>query len=349
MLQRWLGRLSPDLALDLGTANTLISVAGEGLVVDEPSIVAIDESSRRILSEGRAVGHLAKQMQGRTPDSIEVIRPLADGVITDFELCEAMLRYFFRKAQRHGWTLKPRVLVAVPGSITPVEKRALYSSTHRAGARQVLLIPEAKAAAIGAGLPIREPVASMVCDIGGGTTEVAVLSLGDIVASQSIRIGGDAMDRAIADYLRRRYSLRIGLPTAERLRIEIGSAAPLDAELVDEVRGLDAVSGLPRKGVITSEEIRVALAEPLQAIVDAIKRTVDACQPELAADLVDSGLVLAGGGALVRGLDRYIQAQTGLPARISPVALEAVARGALLCLEELPQWNATLESSDDDV
>jgi rod shape-determining protein MreB len=349
MLRRWLGRLSPDIALDLGTANTLISVAGEGLVLNEPSIVAVDEATRRILSQGCAVGHLAKQMQGRTPDSISVVRPLADGVITDFELCEAMLRYFFAKAQRNGWTLKPRVLVAVPGSITPVEKRALYSSTHRAGARQVLLIPEGKAAAIGAGLPIREPVASMICDIGGGTSEVAVMSLGDIVASQSVRIGGDAMDRAIVDYLRRRYTLRVGLPTAERLRIEIGSAYPLDDELVDEVRGVDAVSGLPRKSIVTSEEIREALAEPLDIIVDAVKRTVDACHPELAADLMDQGLVLAGGGSLLRGLDHFMHEQTGIPARLSPHALESVARGTLICLEDLPQWSDTLESSDDDV
>jgi rod shape-determining protein MreB len=349
MLRRFLGRLSPDLALDLGTANTLVSVAGDGLVVNEPSIVAVEESTRRILSQGCAVGHLAKQMQGRTPDSISVVRPLAAGVITDFELCESMLRYFFRKAQRHGWTLKPRVLVAVPGSITAVEKRALFTSTHRAGARQVLLIPEAKAAAIGVGLPIHEPVASMVCDIGGGTTEVAVMSMGDVVASQSVRVGGDAMDLAIADYLRRRYSLRVGLPSAERLRIEVGSAYPLDQELVDEVRGIDAVSGLPRKAVVTSEEVREALGEPLDRIVDAVKRTVDACHPELAADLVDQGLVLAGGGALLRGLDRFLLEQTGLPARLSPLALEAVARGALVCLEDLPQWRSALESSDDDV
>ena len=241
------------------------------------------------------------------------------------------------------------MLVAVPGSITPVEKRALYSSTHRAGARQVLLIPEGKAAAIGVGLPIREPVASMVCDIGGGTTEVAIMSLGDVVASQSIRVGGDAMDRAIADYLRRRHNLRVGLPTAEKLRIEIGSAYPLEEKLIDEVRGLDVVSKLPRKAVISSEEIREALSEPLEQIVDAVKRTVDACHPELASDLVDDGLVLAGGGALVRGLDRYLQEQTGLPARVSPTALEAVARGAQICLEDLSQWSSALESSDDDV
>lgn len=349
MLRRLLGRLSPDLALDLGTANTLVSVPGEGLVVNEPSVVAVDESTRRILSQGCAVGHLAKQMQGRTPDSISVVRPLAAGVITDFALCESMLRYFFRKAQRHGWTLKPRVLVAVPGTITAVEKRALYTSTHRAGARQVMLIPEAKAAAIGVGLPIHEPIASMICDIGGGTTEVAVISMGDVVANQSLRVGGDAMDQAIADYLRRRYCLRIGLPTAERLRIDIGSAFPLDEELADEVRGLDAVSGLPRKAVVTSEEIREALADPLERIVDAVKRTIDACHPELVADLVDQGLVLAGGGSLLRGLDRFLLEQTGVPARLSAVAMEAVARGTLVCLEDLPQWRSALESSDDDI
>ena len=256
MLSQLLGIFSADLAIDLGTANTLIGVPGEGIVLNEPSIVAIEEGTNRILSGGCAVGHLAKQMQGRTPGSIAVVRPLADGVITDFELCEAMLRYFLRKAQRSRFGARPRVLVAAPGCITPVEKRALYNSTLRAGARQVFVISEAKAAAIGASLPIAEPVASMICDIGGGTTEVAVLSLSDVVASTSIPVGGDKMDRALVDYLRRRYSLRIGLPTAEQLRIEIGSAYPLDDELVDEVRGLDIVSGLPRKATITSEEVR---------------------------------------------------------------------------------------------
>lgn len=349
MLRRWLGRLSPDIALDLGTANTLISVPGEGLVLDEPSIVAVDEPSRRVLSQGCAVGRLAKQMQGRTPESISVVRPLADGVITDFELCEAMLRYFFAKAQRHGWTLRPRVLVTVPGSITPVEKRALYASTHRAGARQVLLIREGTAAAIGAGLPVREPTPSMVCDIGAGATEVTVMSLGAVAAGQSIRVGGDAMDRAIAGYLRRHHNLSVGLPTAERLRIEIGSAAPLDEELVEEVRGIDTVTRLPRKLAVGSPEIRAALAETLETIVEAITRAIDACQPELAADLVDQGMVLSGGGSLLRGLDRYLHEQTGLPARVSPHALQAVARGALICLEDLPQWSDALEASDDDL
>lgn len=349
MLKELLGIFSADLAVDLGTANTLVGVPGEGLVLNEPSVVAVEDGTNRILSGGCAVGHLAKQMQGRTPGSISVVRPLADGVITDFELCEAMLRYFLRKAQRSRWGAKPRVLVAAPGCITPVEKRALYNSTLRAGARQVFLMPEVKAAALGVALSIAEPVASMVCDIGGGTTEVAVLSLADVVASTSIPTGGDKMDRAIVQYLKRHYSLRIGMPTAEQLRIDIGSAYPLEEELHDEVRGLDAVSGLPRKAIITSEEIREALADPLEEILDAIKSTLDRCSPDLASDLVDNGLVLAGGGSLLRGLDRFITEQTGLPARVSPDALTAVAKGTLICLEHLPQWRRSLESSDDEV
>ena len=306
MLHRFRALLGSDLAIDLGTANTLISVVGEGVVLNEPSVVAVEEGSNRVLSEGCAVGHLARQMLGRTPGSINVVRPLSEGVITNFELCEAMLRYFLRKAQRNGWSLRPRVLIGAPGCITPVEKRALYNSAQRAGARQVYLVSEAQAAALGVGLPIHEPVASMICDIGGGTTEVAVLSLSEVVAQQSVRVGGDLMDQAIVDYLRRHYSLRVGNPTAERLRIEIGSAFPLDDELVDEVSGVDCISGLPRRATVTSEEVRTALAEPLARIIDAIKTTIDGCGPDLAGDLVDTGLVLAGGGALLRGLDRFI-------------------------------------------
>ena len=349
MLHRFRALLGSDLAIDLGTANTLISVVGEGLVLNEPSVVAVEEGTHRILSGGCAVGHLARQMLGRTPQSISVVRPLSEGVITDFELCEAMLRYFIRKAQRHGWRLKPRVLVAVPGCITPVEKRAVYNSAERAGARQVFLMSEAMAAAVGAGLPIAEPVASMICDIGGGTTEVAVLSLGDIVASQSVRVGGDAMDRAIVDYLKRHYSLRVGIPVAEQLRIDCGSAYPLEQELVEEVRGVDLVSGLPRKAVVTSEEVREALAQPLTQIVEAIKQTLDDCTADLAADLVDNGIVLAGGGALLAGIDRFISDETGLPARVVADPLEAVARGTLICLAHLKKWRGALESSDDGV
>jgi rod shape-determining protein MreB len=348
MLNRIRRLLGSDLAIDLGTANTLISVVGQGIVVNEPSVVAIEEGTSHVLADGCAVGHLARQMLGRTGGSISVVRPLREGVIANFELCEAMLRYFLRKAQTNGWTLRPRVLVGAPGSITPVEKRALVNSAQRAGARQVFLIPEAKAAAIGVGLPIHEPVASMICDIGGGTTQVAVLSLGDVVASQCIRVGGDYMDQAIADHLRRHYSLRIGMPAAERLRVDIGSAYQLENEMVDEVGGVDTISGLPRRATITSEEIRAALDESLGRVIDAIRATLDGCTPELAGDLVDHGIVLTGGGALVRGLDRYISERTGLPARVAPEPLCAVAKGTLICLEHLDQWRATLESSDDD-
>jgi rod shape-determining protein MreB len=349
MLHRLLGLLGSDLAIDLGTANTLVSVAGEGLVLNEPSIVAVEEGTNRIVSGGCAVGHLAKQMQGRTPQSISVVRPLSAGVIADFELCEAMLRYFIRKAHRRGLGIKPRVIVAVPGCITPVEKRAVYNSTQRAGAREVFVMSEAKAAAIGAALPIAEPVASMICDIGGGTTEVAVLSLGDIVAQQSVRVAGDAMDQAIVDYLKRHYSLRVGTSAAERLRIEIGSAYPLEEELCDEVRGVDSVSGLPRKATITSEEVREALGMPLGQIVEAIKTALDACSTDLASDLVDNGLVLAGGGSLLRGLDRFLGQQTGLPTRVCTDPLAAVARGTYICLEHFDRWRGAMQSSDDDV
>jgi rod shape-determining protein MreB len=349
MLHRLFKQFRCDLAVDLGTVNTLIAVAGEGLVLDEPSVVAVEKRTSRILSGGCAVGHLARQMLGRTPESISVVRPLSEGVITDFELCEAMLRYFLRKSQPPGLRLKPRVLVAVPGCITPVERRAVFSSAHRAGAQQVFLIEESKAAAIGVGLPVIEPVASMVCDIGGGTTEVAVMSLADVVASCSIRTAGDEMDRAIVDYLRRHYSLRIGLASAEHLKLEIGSAYPLEEEKVQEIRGLDAVSGLPRKASITSEEVREALAEPLDAITEAIKTTLDGLTPDLAADLVDNGMVLCGGGSLLRGIDGYLSEQTGLPARVAAEPLSAVARGTLVCMEHLDQWRPTLQSSDEDV
>jgi rod shape-determining protein MreB len=349
MLNRVFGYFSSDLAIDLGTANTLISVPGEGLVLNEPSVVAVGARARQVLSGGCAVGHLARQMWGRTPDSISVVHPLKDGVITDFHLCEAMLRYFLRKVRRSRFSPRPRVLIAVPGSITPVEKRAVFNSAQRAGAREVLLISEAKAAAIGVGLPIAEPIASMVVDIGGGTTEVAVLSVGDIVSSRSLRVGGDHMDQAVVDYLRRRYGIRVGLAAAELLRIDIGSAYPLEEELVEEVAGADAASGLPRRLTITGDEIREALADPLESIVDAIRQTVDGCSPDLAADLAHYGLVLCGGGSLLRGLDRFITERTGIPARVAADALAAVAKGTLICLECLDTWRGALESSDDDV
>ncbi len=348
MLAKFYSLLGSDLAIDLGTANTLIGVPGEGLVLNEPSVVAIAKDSQRVLAGGCAVGQLARQLLGRTPQSIRVVRPLQDGVIANFELCEAMLRYFFRKARRSRWRTKPRVLVTVPGCITPVEKRAVYNSAHRAGARQVLLISEAKAAAIGVGLPVSEPVACMVCEIGGGTTDVAVFSLGDEVAGQSVRVGGDAMDRAIVDYLKRTYSLRVGISAAEQLRLEIGSAYPLANELAAEVRGIDTAGNMPRKAVITSEELREALADPLRTIVDAVKQTIDDTPIDLASDLVDNGMVLCGGGALVRSMDRFLSERTGVPTRIDEEPLTATARGTLVCLEHADRWRLSLESSDDN-
>ncbi len=348
MLQNLFQRFRSDVAVDLGTANTVLGLVGEGLVLNEPSVVAVQQGTGKILSGGCAVGHLAKQMEGRTPDTIAVVRPLKNGVIADFELCEAMLRYLLQKARRPGWQLRPRVLVGVPGCITPVEKRAVFNSVQRAGAGEVWILPEAKAAAVGVGLPITEPVANMVCDIGGGTTEVAVLSLGETVAWQSVRTGGDRMDQAIVDYLRRHYCLRIGLPAAERLKLDIGSAYPLEEERAVELSGVDTVSGLPRKATVTSDEIRQALADPLQEILEAIKATLDHCSPDLAADLVDNGLVLCGGGAVLRRIDRYINEQTGLPVRIAAEPLTSVARGLLICLEDFAHWRRWLQSSEED-
>ncbi|MGH7129685.1 MAG: rod shape-determining protein, partial [Planctomycetaceae bacterium] len=291
---------------------------------------------------------LARQMLGRTPDSISVVRPMKDGVITDFELCEAMLRYFIRKASRQRGGLRPRVVIAVPGGITPVEKRAVFNSAERAGAGRIWLIEEAKAASIGAGLPISEPLASMVCDIGGGTTEVAILSLADIVVSRSVRVAGDELDEAIVNYMKQHFSLKIGTQSAEQLKIDIGSAYPLEQELTADVSGLDTISGVPRKAVVTSEEIREALREPLETILGCIKSAIEACKPELVADLADLGIVLTGGGALLRGLDLLLQEQLGIPIRVADDPLTTVARGMAICLEHLAQWRDSLDDGDGE-
>lgn len=345
-LRKW---ICPDLAIDLGTANTLVAIQGYGIVVNEPSVVALQKGTRRVLGKGTAVGKLARQMLGRTPDSITAVRPLKDGVITDFELCEAMLRYFILKAGRHSRGFRPRVIIAVPGSITPVEKRAVFNSAERAGAGRVYLIEESKAASIGAGLPISEPMASMVCDIGGGTTEVAILSLADIVVSRSVRVAGDELDDAIVEYMKQHYSLRIGAQTAEQLKIALGSAFPLEQELTSEVRGLDTVSGVPRKGIVTSEEIRESLREPVEAILNCVKSVIEHCKPELVSDIVDNGIVLTGGGALLRGLDRLMNEQLGIPVWVAEDPLTTVARGTAICLEHLAQWRDSLDNGDGDV
>ncbi len=336
-------RLCADLAIDLGTTSTQIGLPGEGIRIDEPSVVAVPRGTNRVAGRGAAVGKLAYQMLGRTPEGIQAVRPLRHGVISDFELCEAMLRYFIRKVTGTSFALRPRVIIAVPGCITAVERRAVFNSAERAGAGRIWLIDESRAAGIGVGLPVSEPLASMICDIGGGTTEVAVMSLADIVASQSIRTAGDSMDEVIVRYLRKRYSLRIGLQSAEQLKISIGSAAPLDVELTQEVSGLDTASGVPRKALITSEEVREALYEPLEEITDCIRRTIERCQPELIADLADTGMVLAGGVALLRGIDRYLHQHLGIPVRVADSPRTAVTRGAMICLDHLDKWKMGLD------
>ena len=349
MLHRLRQWFCPDLAIDLGTANTLVAVQGGGITLNEPSVVALQKGSRRVTGRGTAVGKLARQMLGRTPDSIQAVRPLRDGVITDFELCETMLRYFIRKAQKQRSGMRPRVVIAVPGGITPVEKQAVFNSAERAGAGRVFLVDEARAAGIGAGLPISEPLASMVCDIGGGTTEVAILSLGDIVSSRSIRIAGDEFDEAIVEYLKRNYSLRIGEQTAEQVKIDIGSASPLNQELTADVSGLDTISGVPRRATVTSEEIREALRGPIESILACVRSVIEQCKPELVGDLASQGLVLTGGGALLRGLDTCMTEHLGIPVHVTDDPLTTVARGTIICLEHLNQWRDSLDSGDGDV
>ncbi|MBI4719536.1 MAG: rod shape-determining protein [Planctomycetes bacterium] len=339
---------SVDMGIDLGTCNTLVCVKGEGVVLNEPSVVAVRKGTNQVLRGGNAVGLVAKEMLGKTPGSIAAVRPLKDGVIADFDITEAMLGYFIRKVHGRSRFIKPRVVIAVPSGITAVEKRAVYNSAERAGARRVYLVQEPMAAGIGAGLPIAEPTASMIVDIGGGTTEVAIMSLADIAVCTSIRVAGDALDQAIIAYMRRKYELMIGLQTAEHIKIEIGSVAELNGELSKEVRGRDLIGGLPRKCVITSTEIREALAEPVGQIVDCVTRTLESAEPELAADLVENGIHLAGGGALLRGLDTVIAQSTGLPVSVVEDPLCCVARGTSVYLENLSTWKETMESDADE-
>ncbi len=330
MFSRLFGLISNDIGIDLGTANTLVYAKDRGIVLREPSVVAIQSSTNRVL----AVGEEAKRMLGRTPGNIVAIRPLRAGVIADFDITEAMLKYFIRKVHNKR-VVKPRVIIAVPSGITEVEKRAVKESAERAGAREVYLIEEPMAAAIGVGLPVQEPAGNMIVDIGGGTTEVALISLAGIVFSRSVRVGGDEMDEAIIQYMKRVYNLMIGERTAETIKIEIGSAYPMEEEMTMEVKGRDQVNGLPKTLMVTSEEIREALSEPVSTIVEAVRITLERCPPELSADLVDRGLVLAGGGALLRGLDTLIAEQTGLPVHVADDPLSAVAEGTGVVLHEI--------------
>jgi rod shape-determining protein MreB len=348
-LDSLLGWFSVDMGIDLGTCNTLVCVRGEGIVLNEPSVVAVRRGTNKVLNNGNAVGWAAKEMLGKTPGSISAIRPLKDGVISDFEITEAMLSYFIRKVNGKGRMFGPRVVIAIPSGITAVEKRAVLDSAERAGARRVYLVEEPMAAGIGAGLPIVEPTASMIVDIGGGTTEVAVMSLGDIAQCESVRVAGDDMDEAIIKYMKGQYNLTIGEQTAERIKIEVGSAAPVGEPQTIEVRGRDMVSGLPRKTIVTSDEVREALQEPVQAINEAVLRTLERVEPELAADLVENGITLAGGGALLRGIDVVVSNATGLDVRIAEDPLTCVARGTSIYLEHLEEWKATMESDLDEL
>ncbi len=325
------GQYDGDLAIDLGTANTLVSVRGKGIVIREPSVVAIDKNDDRIL----AVGIEAKRMLGRTPGNIVAVRPLKDGVIADFDVTEAMLRYFIDKAseKRYPWTPRPRVVVCVPSGVTSVEKRAVFEATMSAGARQAYLIEEPMAAAIGADLPVEEPTGSMVIDIGGGTTEVAVIAMGGIVVSQSVRVAGDEFDRAILTHVRDAYNLAIGERTAEDIKIKVGSAVPLKDELDVEVNGRDVITGLPKTVRIESEEIRRALQKPLEDMTKAVKDALDATPPDLASDLMYYGILLTGGGALLRGLDILLREETGVSVNVSPTALDNVVNGCARVLE----------------
>ena len=322
--------LGRDMAVDLGTANTLVYVRGRGIVLNEPSVVALNTNNGQIV----AVGAEAKRMIGRTPGNIVAIRPLKDGVIADFDVTERMLRYFIQKVHRRSHMAKPRLVVAVPSGITGVEQSAVKEAGHQAGARRVYIIEEPMAAAIGAGLPVHEPSGNMVVDIGGGTTEVAVISLGGIVTSQSIRVGGDELDQAIITFGKKEYSLMLGERTAEEIKMAIGSAFPADDEPHAEIRGRDLVSGLPKTVVISAAEVRKAIEEPVNLIVDAVKNTLDKCPPELAGDVMDRGIALTGGGALLRGLESRIREETGMPVQVADNPLDSVVLGTGKCVED---------------
>ncbi|TMM17627.1 MAG: rod shape-determining protein [Actinobacteria bacterium] len=338
LFSSWFGR---DMAVDLGTANTLVYVRNRGITLNEPSVVAVNVKDGRPL----AVGAEAKRMIGRTPSHIQAIRPLKDGVIADFEICEKMLRYFIHRVHQRRFA-KPRMVICVPSGITGVEQRAVQEAAESAGARKpAYIIEEPMAAAIGAGLPVHEPTGNMVVDIGGGTTEVAVISLGGIVTSQSIRIGGDELDEAIIQFIKKEYSLALGERTAEEIKIALGSACPLSEELHAEIRGRDLITGLPKTIVTTTEEIRRAIDEPMGSILDAVKVTLDKTPPELAADIMEQGIVITGGGAMLHGLDTRLQSETGMPIVVAKDPLNSVAIGSGQCLEEFEALKQVLISS----
>ena len=328
-----------DIGIDLGTANTLVSIRGEGILINEPSIVALDRNSKKVL----AIGHQAKEMMGRTPSEISIIRPLRDGVIADFEVAEEMLRMFIKKVKGNNFLGRPRLVIGVPSGITEVEKRAVRLSCERSGAREIHLVVEPMAGAIGVGVPIEGAIGSMVIDIGGGTSEIAVIALSGIVSgATSIRVGGDKMDEAIIQFLKKNYNLLVGLRTAEQIKCSIGSACPLEEELESPVKGRDLVAAIPRTIVVNSVEIREALTEPLNAITDAVKLSLEKTPPEVAADILDRGIILIGGGALLRGLDKRLRDETNLPVNVAEDPLTAVVRGTEKILENIPGYSKIL-------
>ncbi len=342
-LSNWLGsgRLIPvnDIAVDLGTANTLVYVKGEGIVLNEPSVVAVERGSRRILG----IGLEAKRMLGRTPEGIEAIRPLKDGVIADVDVTEMMLRHFLKQVtSKRIFRIKPTVVVGVPSGITELERRAVRSSAMSAGSKNVFMVDEPMAAAIGVGLPVETPTGNMVIDIGGGTTEIAVIALSGIVSNTSIRVGGDELDAAIVTFLRKNYNLLIGEPTAEAIKVQIGSAFDYGEEQELEVKGRDLVSGIPKTVVVHSQEIRECIQEPIQAIVDAVRRALEITPPELASDIVDRGIMMTGGGALVRGLDKLLKHETNLPIHVDEDPLTCVVRGGGRILDDLTKYRTVL-------
>lgn len=330
MFKSIFGRFAKDMGIDLGTANTLVYVKGKGVVLQEPTVVAIEKETNNIF----AVGTEAKQMVGRTPGNIVAVRPLKDGVIADFDVTEKMLRYFISKAGKNVGILSPRLIIGVPSGVTEVEKRAVMDAGIQAGAREVFLIEEPMAAAIGAGLQVEEPTGNLIVDIGGGTTEVAVISLGGIVSSRSVRVAGDEMNEAIVHYIKRNYNLMIGERTAEDIKKEIGSAYPDGRMEMKEVRGRDLLTGLPKTINISSQEVQEALSEPVSSIVEAVKLTLERTPPELAADILDKGIVMSGGGSLLRGIDRLLSEETGMPVQVAEDPLTCVARGTGMALEK---------------
>ena len=342
---KFLSNLSHDLGIDLGTANTLVHCKGRGIIIREPSVVAVNRESNEVLE----IGAEAKQMIGRTPGNIVAVRPMKDGVIADFDITQSMLKYFIRKAIGTHSLIRPRIVVGVPSGVTEVEKRAVIDATIQAGAREAYLIEEPMAAAIGAGLPVQEATGSMVVDIGGGTCEVAVISLGGIVVSKSIRMGGDAIDDAIVRYIRKTFSLLIGERTAEAIKIELGTAMFVDNPATMEIRGRDLVTGLPKTMTINANQVCSGIAEPVAGIVDAVRNTLERTAPELAADIIDRGIVMTGGSSLLRNLDRLLSKETGMPVYVSDEALACVVLGTGIAVENIDVYKSGFMASNTKV